>query len=356
MNINIAPRREASVGSDDTSGLNPTIAASIEKINDIITTDFGGRGMTHFVVDGDLRNAAKVLARLQTKQPSLLFPPAASIKPHVIFISGFPCCVNHYPPTETDGINGTFALASLAVLLGYRATICTEKCNEFVFRAAASASAKDSVLNTIDLVFVNEGVKYSTSDKECIYHLARSADLVIACERAGPAVDGNCYTMRGINMTENGFIAPLHMIVDIAREAGVKFIAIGDGGNELGMGKVLDKIRKEIPNGEKIGSIVRADYLIAASVSNWGAWALVAATALIRYNDRNDGKEDEIGREACIHRLCTTEEAEIEMLNRVVEKGCRDGVTGLLDATVDGIDIATNMMYFREIRKAALNI
>jgi hypothetical protein len=336
MNINIAP----------------TVAVSIEKINDIITTDVGGRGMRHLVVDGDLLAAAQVLARLQPKQPSSS-SSSSPIKPHVIFITGFPCCVNHYPPTETDGINGTFALASLAVLLGYHATICTEKCNEDVFKAAASA--EDRVLHTIDLVFVNEGDNYSTSDKECINHLARIADLVIACERAGPASDGNCYTMRAINMTESGFIAPLHTIVDITREAGVKFIAIGDGGNELGMGKVLDKIRKEIPNGKKIGSVVRADYLIAASVSNWGAWALVAATALIRYNDRNDGNDDEHGREACIHRLCTTEEAEIALLNRVVEKGCRDGVTGLLDVTVDGMDIETNMMYFREIRNAALN-
>jgi len=289
MNINIAP----------------TVAVSIEKINDIITTDVGGRGMRHLVVDGDLLAAAQVLARLQPKQPSSS-SSSSPIKPHVI-----------------------------------------------VFKAAASA--EDRVLHTIDLVFVNEGDNYSTSDKECINHLARIADLVIACERAGPASDGNCYTMRAINMTESGFIAPLHTIVDITREAGVKFIAIGDGGNELGMGKVLDKIRKEIPNGKKIGSVVRADYLIAASVSNWGAWALVAATALIRYNDRNDGNDDEHGREACIHRLCTTEEAEIALLNRVVEKGCRDGVTGLLDVTVDGMDIETNMMYFREIRNAALN-
>jgi hypothetical protein len=89
-------------------------------------------------------------------------------------------------------------------------------------------------------------------------------------------MDGNCYTMRGIDMTAAGLIAPLHRLCS---EAQVPFLAIGDGGNELGMGKVMDEIVKnpKIANGEKIGCCVAADCFFAASVSNWGGYALSVA-------------------------------------------------------------------------------
>jgi hypothetical protein len=72
----------------------------------------------------------------------------------------------------------------------------------------------------------------------------------------------------------------LHRLV---KEATVPFLAIGDGGNELGMGKVLDEIIKnpKIADGDKIGCAVAADFLIAASVSNWGGYALAAGAAVV---------------------------------------------------------------------------
>ena len=45
--------------------------------------------------------------------------------------------------------------------------------------------------------------------------------------------------MRGIDMTAKGLIAPLHTLVELSS---CKLVAIGDGGNELGMGKVYDQI------------------------------------------------------------------------------------------------------------------
>eukprot|EP00952_Eustigmatos_sp_NYUAD-ZCMA_P005446 23797-Eustigmatos_ZCMA.PRE.1 len=59
-------------------------------------------------------------------------------------------------------------------------------------------------------------------------------------------------------------------------------IGIGDGGNELGMGKVIDLIYEScIPDAERIGCVVPTNYLIVASVSNWGGYALAAAIALV---------------------------------------------------------------------------
>lgn len=118
-------------------------------------------------------------------------------------------------------------------------------------------------------------------------------------------------------------------------------------GNELGMGKVIDEITKNIPRGETIGCIIPADFLIAASVSNWGGYALAAAIAVAKADDSNSLK-------IWIDRCLPSEDDESKLLNRCVAKGCRDGVSGKVEATVDGMPFETSMQCLRDIRKAAL--
>jgi len=151
--------------------------------------------------------------------------------------------------------------------------------------------------------------------------------------------------MRAIDMNEKGLIAPLHRL---AKDSNAPFIGIGDGGNELGMGKVIDQITANIPRGETIGCVIPADFLIAASVSNWGGYALAAAAAVSKADDK---KSLELWLERCL----PSEEDEVALLNRCVAVGCRDGVSGKVVATVDGMPLETSMQCLRDIRKAALN-
>jgi hypothetical protein len=59
-------------------------------------------------------------------------------------------------------------------------------------------------------------------------------------------------------------------------------VGIGDGGNEVGCGKVYNAIlASTVPNAAKIANVVPADYLIVCGVSNWGGVALAAATNLL---------------------------------------------------------------------------
>lgn len=59
-------------------------------------------------------------------------------------------------------------------------------------------------------------------------------------------------------------------------------MGIGDGGNEVGCGKVYNAIlASTVPNAAKIANVVPADYLIVCGVSNWGGVALAAATNLL---------------------------------------------------------------------------
>lgn len=113
------------------------------------------------------------------------------------------------------------------------------------------------------------------------------------------------------------------------------------------MGKVIEAIKANIPMGEKIGCVVAADHLIAASVSNWGGYALAAAAAAAK-------SKDDDARRKWIERCLPTEEEEISLLDRCVAVGCRDGVSGKVEATVDGMPLETSLQCLRDIRKASL--
>lgn len=303
-------------------------------LQDVIGTDAGDRGMKSLIVPGDLEKAAKVVAQL-------------SIPSTVLVLSGFPCCVNESPPSETDGPPGTFAIARAVAALGHNVIVVTESCNEAVFTAAWKELVLPENCGPIGLeIFPST---FSDLEENRFQQLAETCQLLISCERAGPAKDGICYTMRGIDMNAKGLIGPLHRLVG---ESNAPFIAIGDGGNELGMGKVINNIinNPKISNGDKIGCVIAADYLIAASVSNWGGYALAAAIALAVWEQKS--KDEDLSH--LIDRCLPRESDEVALLHRCVAAGCRDGVSGKMEATVDGMPLETSMKCLNDIRQSAL--
>jgi hypothetical protein len=102
-------------------------------------------------------------------------------------------------------------------------------------------------------------------------------------------------------------------------------IGIGDGGNEIGMGKIPQEvIARNIPNGECIACRVPTHHLIVAGVSNWGAYAVAAGVAILR-------------RQSLPATLFDVER-ERELLRVMVDQGpLVDGVTGRQTVTVDGL-------------------
>ena len=55
-----------------------------------------------------------------------------------------------------------------------------------------------------------------------------------------------------------------------------------------------------------------------------------------------------------INKCVPTEQEEVALLERCVAKGCRDGVSGKVEATVDGMPLETSMECLRAIRQASL--
>src|SRR5262249_9814033 len=102
-------------------------------------------------------------------------------------------------------------------------------------------------------------------------------------------------------------------------------IGIGDGGNEIGMGKISwETIRRNIPNGARVACRVPTDYLIVCGVSNWGGYGLAAGILHLRARLAGD---------------LFDHERERELLQLMVQKGpLVDGVREEPSVSVDGIE------------------
>ena len=263
-------------------------------IGHLINTDIGSRGVTRLYIEyrrrnfDFLKNAARMF--LTNYERTLI-------------VTGFPI-----PPTmmaETDGPPGAVALYQAVGRLGGRAEILTypeieEALRDFDLRFVKSPSIED----------------YS---------------LIIAVETPGRATDGKYYSMSGLEITRETF----DWTVEQARELGIPTIGIGDGGNEVGMGKIHELVRKYIPHGERIGSTVETDKLVLAAVSNWGAYGLIGEAALMEGELRNvlEGID------------------ESKILKSLTTKGIIDGVTKKKEETVDGISLSIHTEILRLLRK-----
>ena len=231
-----------------------------------IQRDEGNRGIKDIALEGELFAAASEL--LTSKK--------------VAIITGFPCNMDYAPPTETDGPLGALAIARALLYLGKEVVIATDECNEEPMLASVAASGL--YCPELQLECFAGGVGFDKSESARLRALAQSVDMVVSIERAGPCANGSYMTMGGRDMSF--LLAPLELLLlngedfEEAEEGGdnivvppkrIRSVAIGDGGNEVGMGKVYDSIlSSSISNAKDIACVVPCDHLIVASVSNWG--------------------------------------------------------------------------------------
>ncbi len=154
-----------------------------------------------------------------------------------------------------------------------------------------------------------------------------SPDLLFSTERVGRNRNGIYYNMRGRDYGMGR--ARVDYLFDAALEAGIPVVAVGDGGNEIGMGKIADAVKQHVPHGADgdcpcgggIGAVTSADILVTAGVSNWGCTAIAAAMAA-RTGDP---------------RLLHLPEAENRLLEVMTAQGLINSTHGIVDPHVDGI-------------------
>jgi hypothetical protein len=133
-----------------------------------------------------------------------------------------------------------------------------------------------------------------------------------------------CHSMHGRDISD--LMAPAYRLFENAAEyAHIATIGIGDGGNEIGMGKIpWDIVRRNVALGGVIACRVPTDCLIVCGVSNWGAYGLAAGIRLLRG--------------AAPDRELFDVEFERALLQIMVQEGpLVDGVTRKQGPSVDGL-------------------
>ncbi|KAG5187246.1 hypothetical protein JKP88DRAFT_161883, partial [Tribonema minus] len=266
----------------------------------------------------------------------------------VAILTGFPCLLDHDPPTETDGPLGAFVIARCCAALGKRVIVLTDDASAEVLMAAAAGCGVAGA--QLSLEAFPPAAEWDDTDEERLLEVAVAADVVVAIERPGPASDGCYYTMTGRDMGE--VVAPIDRLLELVstKQKHVHTIGIGDGGNEashVGMGKVRDAILASaaVPSAELITCVTPADHLIVCSVSNWGGYALAAAAAAVACV-----RGAVAGPAEAAATMLPDEAQETAMLTRMVEAGARDGITGAAELSVDGMPLEASLQVLRDLR------
>jgi len=259
-------------------------------------------------------------------------------KDHVFILTGAGC-PPRYPTGESDGPPGAVALAR-ALHLGLRLNpiIITEERNfEPIYGMAKEMgmniiqpdenfSSRTNPLMVIDFPAGKE--KANDSSIEIIKKYSPSA--IIAVERIGANTKGVYHSMKGFQIDPNQF-AYLDTLIELAREKNILTISVGDNGNELGCGIIMDTIQQVQPWGKicqcpcqsGIASSSIVDILVMAAVSNWGSYGINAMLAYLL---------EDIS-------LIHTERMEEKMLEVCVQTGCVDGDLDIPSPSVDGISL-----------------
>lgn len=169
----------------------------------------------------------------------------------VLIGTGFPV-MNSF---ETDGPLGAICLYHVLESLGYRPVfVCGPPLSQIL----------SSDFNVYELPIV--GWNLSLPLVQAALETLKPV-LLISVERPGVASDGRYYNMRGKDITDYAAKYDLFFV-----KADCPTIAFGDGGNEIGMGNVLDHLTG-LPI---IPSVTTCSELVVATVSNWGVYGVIA--------------------------------------------------------------------------------
>ncbi len=244
-------------------------------------------------------------------------------------ITGFYVPLGTPPAAETDGPVGAALLLHGLNAIGVPSRLATDRPCAPACAAALAAAGLDTPLDIAELDASLDPL-IQTWRTDGITH-------ALSIERCGLAADGRPHNLTGLDIAH--YTAPLDRLFLAGPWT---TLAIGDGGNEMGMGALPPGlIAADIKNGDRIACITPAQHLVVAGVSNWGAWALLAALAILRPDWRTtllrslDPAIDE-------HILTTT-----------VQKGpAVDGISRQQTLTVDNHPIAKHHAKLAQLRAA----
>jgi hypothetical protein len=342
----------------------PMPESALDAIRDIIQEDVGGRGLRADPRDNLITATSKDFSAACQSM-------AAAGELAVGIVTGFLIPTAVPPAPETDGPLGTVFLAHCLIRLGARVVIA---CEANCMKAIEVGLEARRVAGQVNMVTLESAAESPGGEPDYLKTFRQNAGELthlISVERVGPghaaetirsqagankdmvsrflrevpeARRGRCYTAKGRDIS--AATSPAHWLFATghsARAVASTTIGIGDGGNEIGMGRISwDTIRRNIPDGGLIACRVATDHLIVAGISNWGAYGLAAGVGLLR------------GASQLADWFDATEEHNV--LRTMVESGgLVDGVTGKPTLSVDGLDFGRYSQCLERIRDALVS-
>jgi hypothetical protein len=268
-----------------------------ESLDQLIKLDVPARGVIGALYDAARRKAGQPLTLAAVNVLKKAIKPGDK----VIIATGWidqPVVAPGYG--ESDGPPGAIALArALRIALKAAPIIVTDSCLVDGLKKVARAGGfqcvePDELQHSIDrnkLITISV-LPFPVDDSEarcCASEMLATLKpaACIALERGGMNKVGIIHNMLG---QDTGLSqAKIDYIFQLAGKQGITTVGIGDGGNEIGMGNILEAITKEIPYGDKcncgcgdgILAATPVDVLVTASISNWGGYALAALLGIM---------------------------------------------------------------------------
>ena len=220
---------------------------------------------------------------------------------------------------ETDGPPGAIAIGVGLERLGYKVKYVADEHSSNLLRPYV---AKSSDVIDFPITTLPKSVQYA----EDILN-TENPSVLISIERCAAAADGLYRNMRDLDISDQ--TAKVDLLFDMHS----KTIGIGDGGNEIGLGNVIDGVAKS----ETLVSyptVSKVTELIIASVSNWGGYGLLAALSIS--TDKN---------------VLPTIEEDTERISKMVDLGAVDGFSGEEIYKVDGFDLTENAALLEKLHE-----
>lgn len=301
-----------------------------------ILQDPGKRGIQNLFISGELYRSLYLLNRATN---------------HVVLGTGFPV-TDFETPTESDGPSGCMILAYSLIkhFPDRKVTIAYDPIHEPVmgklvdtfnneFHKIPENSGIDQVLNAFNTKDISKSEEFFALPQ------FKDIDHMIAVELGGPNKKGLNKTSRNRDITDRCGITP--WLFDYAFKNDIcATTGIGDGGNETGMGKVIDIVEEKIKNGKDIACAVETQFLITAGVSNWGAEALALGLHL-----------DDIMNTLDVNKriFCDDKFHEL-MYKKTGEFGAADPIRKVFDGGCDGMEYSVHKDMWQDLCDTTMKI
>lgn len=294
-------------------------------IDSLVTLDFHSRGTIRNIYSCMAEKCGMPLTMNAAVQ---LYDAVQRSERKIVFIgTGFLIKPTMNP--ETDGPISAALIARAISLLGGVPVIISQRES----RKALMATCATAELNYCDSIDTALEAPYPVTivDMPRVGEKERTRRIMddllkyepagmISIEHPGKGADGKYYSVMGYEL--EGWPGPVDDLLEMVEKQGGVTIGIGDAGNEAGMGYAKPEIDDMTPYGKLTSSKVSCTAPIIASVSELGAYGLIAALQVV------SGK-----------KILQKPDLQENVIRAAVTAGCVDGCSGRPNPALDIVDV-----------------